>query len=161
GRIDWGLLCRAARARPDRQAQLLFARALGIDPAHDAGAVIAHALGPEAPLLAGDALHQHRLIGAQNHGEPPFAAATAASTASSIRSNGSSRNRSLTMAIAASSLVPCMVKNSGSLGFSSSRAVITPAIITSVRANAPQKFTSRHFTRPLASTSSSAGLALV
>jgi succinyl-CoA synthetase beta subunit len=39
--------------------------------------------------------------------------------------------------------------------------VMTPSAITSVRANAPQKLTSRHFTRGLASTSSRAGLALV
>ena len=70
-------------------------------------------------------------------------------------------SRSLTMAMASSSPVPWMVKKIGMLGFSSSQALITPSAITSVRANAPQKLTSRHLTRGLESTSSSAGLALV
>ena len=43
----------------------------GVDAADDAGAVVAHALGPERALLAGDALHEHRLVAPQDHGTVP------------------------------------------------------------------------------------------
>ena len=65
------------------------------------------------------------------------------------------------MATASSSPVPWIVKMIGMAGLSSSQALITPSAITSVRAKAPQKFTSRHFTRGFASTIWSAGVALV
>ena len=69
--------------------------------------------------------------------------------------------RAFTMAMASSSPVPWMVKMIGIVGFKSSQASITPCAITSVRAKAPQKLTSRHFTLGLESTSCSAGLAFV
>ena len=98
---------------PHRQVEMRLAGALGVDAADDARAVVAHALRPERALLAGDALHQHGLAAAQDHARPPCAAATAALTASSIRSNGSMPSRSFTMAIASSSFVPWMVKKIG------------------------------------------------
>src|SRR4029453_3890880 len=110
----------------------------------DPGAVVAHALGPEGALLARDALHQHGLAAADDHARVPRAAATAAFTASSIRSNGSMPSRSPTMAIPSSSPVPGMVKKIGICGLRSSHALMTPSAITSVRAKAPQKLTSRH-----------------
>jgi hypothetical protein len=70
-------------------------------------------------------------------------------------------SRSRTSRIALSSPVPWMEKKIGTAGRSSSIAVMTPSVITSVRANAPQKFTTRLRTRGLSSTSRSAGVALV
>src|SRR5690606_4920971 len=132
-----------------------------IDPADDLRAVIPHPLGPERALLAGDALHQHGVISADDHARAPFAAATAAFTASSMRSCGSIPSRSRTIAIASSSPVPWIVKTIGIFGFSSSQALTTPSAMTSVRAKAPQKLTSNAFTLGFASTISSAGMAFV
>ena len=69
------------------------------------------------------------------------------------------RRRSISRASAEP--VPCTLKKTGRAGASASHASSTPPVITSVRANAPQKLTTRHFTRGLASTSSRAGFAFV
>ena len=65
------------------------------------------------------------------------------------------------MARASAEPVPCTLKKTGIAGPSASQASSIPATITSVRAKAPQKFTSRQRTRALSSTSSSAGRAFV
>ena len=65
------------------------------------------------------------------------------------------------MALASVEPVPCTLKKTGTAGASAFQASSTPAVITSVRAKAPQKFTTRQVTLRLSSTSSSAGLALV
>ena len=65
------------------------------------------------------------------------------------------------MARASAEPVPCTLKKTGMAGPSASQASSMPATITSVRAKAPQKFTSRQRTRALSSTSSSAGRAFV
>ena len=90
------------------------------------------------------------------------AASTAAFTASSIRSNGSMPSRSLTMRdrLVLAGAVDGEEDRDASAS-ASFQALITPSAITSVRAKAPQKLTTRLFTRGLDSTSSSAGLALV
>ena len=65
------------------------------------------------------------------------------------------------MVCASAEPVPRTLKKTGMVGLSASQASSRPAVITSVRANAPQKFTRRHLTLGLSSTSSNAGLALV
>ena len=52
-------------------------------------------------------------------------------------------------------------RRTGSVGLSSSMAFSTPSVITSVRAKAPQKFTTRLLTRGLSRTSFRPGVALV
>ena len=76
-------------------------------------------------------------------------------------SYGITPRRSRSIARASVAPVPCTLKKTGMDGSSASHASSTPPVITSVRANAPQKFTTRDFTRGLSSTSSSAGVALV
>ncbi|MNT79716.1 hypothetical protein D3C72_2190830 [compost metagenome] len=65
------------------------------------------------------------------------------------------------MRTASSSPVPWMEKKTGTVGFSVFQAWITPPAITSVRAKAPQKLTTRLLTPGLDSTRSSASVPLV
>src|SRR3990167_759200 len=148
---------RVAHRREYRDPAMRLAGAPGIHARHHARAVSEHLLGPEASLAAGDSLHHHAIPAAHDH----RAAATAARTASSMRSKGSSSSRSRIRRTASSSPVPWTEKNTGKVGCSVSQARTTPSAMTSVRANAPQKLTIRLLTRGLASTSLSAAVALV
>ena len=84
--VDHRFLCSVLCTCPNRQVKVRFARALRIRAANDPRAVGPHLVGPECALLARDAHHEHGFLAAHDHREAPFAASTAAFTASSMRS---------------------------------------------------------------------------
>ncbi len=86
GAVDFRFLSRILRTCPNRQAQMRFTSALRIGAADNPRAIGPHLIGPERALLARDAHHEHGFVAAHDHCDAPFAAATAARTASSIKS---------------------------------------------------------------------------
>ena len=75
--------------------------------------------------------------------------------------SGVTPRRSFNILIASSSPVPCTEKKIGSVGCNASIASMTPWVITSVRAKAPQKLMTRLLMAGFDSSSSSAGFAWV
>ena len=68
GGVDVGVARGVAAPRPTPAGPGAVSPArLGLTPPTILRAVVAHALGPERALLAGDALHEHRLAAAQDH----------------------------------------------------------------------------------------------